>query len=148
MTIQNTEYVEKIASLLTKEASTTANTASAALRYAKPIAGAYLGYRGIKAARNMNSKQRLGAAAAVWTMAELLSNPNMRRAVSDAGRALVRLPRRRRRITKGDLAVATGLGAAGILAVNKARAFHRRATYGSDQPAYNTTPVYYDQTSY
>ena len=49
---------------------------------------------------------------------------------------------------KRDIAVAAGLGAAGILAVNKVRGFHRRATYGSDQPAYNTTPVYYSQTSY
>ena len=148
MTIQNTEYVEKIASLLTKEASPAASATNKVIQYARPIAGAYMTYRGAKAVKNMTPKQRLGTAATVWAMAELLANPNMRRAVVDTSRAMARLPRRRRRITKGDLAVATGLGAAGILAINKARAFHRRATYGSDQPAYNTAPVYYDQTSY
>ena len=148
MTIQNAEYVEKIASLLTKEAGSVTSASSKAVQYARPIAGAYLGYRGLKTVRNMTPKQRLGTAAAVWAIAELLANPGMRRAVADTSRAMIRLPRRRRRLTKGDLAVAAGLGAAGILAVNKARAFHRRATYGSDQPAYNTTPVYYSQTSY
>lgn len=148
MTIQNTEYVEKIASLLTKEASPVVSASTKAVQYARPVAGAYLGYRGLKAVRNMTPKQRLGTAAAVWAIAEMLANPGMRRAVADTSRAMVSLPRRKRRLTKGDLAVAAGLGAAGILAVNKARAFHRRATYGSDQPSYNTAPVYYSQTSY
>ena len=148
MTIQNNEYAEKIASLLVKEAASGISASSKVIQHARPIAGAYLGYRGIKAVRNMTPKQRLGTAATVWAIAELLANPNMRRAVVDTSRTMMSLPRRRRRLTKGDIAVAAGLGAAGILAVNKVRGFHRRATYGSDQPAYNTTPVYYSQTSY
>ena len=148
MTIQNNEYAEKIASLLVKEANPAISASTKAIQYARPVAGAYLGYRGMKAVRNMTPKQRLGTAATVWAIAELLANPGMRRAVADTSRAMMRLPKRRRGITKGDLAVAAGLGAAGILAVNKARGFHRRATYGSDQPSYNTAPVYYSQTSY
>ena len=160
MGIQTTEYAEKIASVLAKnpqpevvkEAAPQHEVYRSIVRkgfdYAKPFAGAYLATKGVQRWNKMNTKQRVGTAAAVMVMADLLANPGFRRGAADAARAVARLPRRRRRITKGDLAVATGLGAAGVLTVNKMRAFHNRATYGADYPAYNTTPVYYDQNSY
>lgn len=160
MGIQTTEYAEKIASVLAKnpqpevvkEAAPHHEVYRSIVRkgfdYAKPFAGAYLATKGIQQWSKMNTKQRVGTAAAAMIMADLLANPSFRRGAADAARAVARLPRRRRRITKGDLAVATGLGAAGVLTVNKMRALHNRATYGADYPAYNTTPVYYDQNSY
>ena len=162
MAIQNTEYVEKMASLLTlpnqdvveteqvKEASADPykSTIKSSLTMLKPLAGAYLGYKGVKTFKNMNTKQRVGAAAATLVLADLLANPNTGKYISNAVHTIGQIPRRRRRITRGDLAVAAGLGAAGIVTVNKLRGLHRRATYGAEQPTYNTTPVYYSQTSY